>query len=161
MNPQGAKWIRRERRLALYLRDGFRCVYCGVTLCDHKPDDITLDHVDPRAIFESLDHSNGNLVTACLSCNVAKGDYLVSEWLTGPALSRVLSILTQPVPQTFALAILRQAKSTKRLTRWRSAVRKAQALVSLGALALSDNSQRSGRVKRNQRTNPQQRTRND
>lgn len=31
---QGMNWIRKDKRLAIYMRDGMACVYCGLTL-DH------------------------------------------------------------------------------------------------------------------------------
>lgn len=73
---QGSKWIRRERRLAIYIRDGFACAYCGATLEDGAT--LTLDHIIP--------HSNGgstqsdNLITACRKCNSARGDRNVLEF---------------------------------------------------------------------------------
>lgn len=30
-NANGSKWIRPEKRLAIYHRDGFACIYCGAT----------------------------------------------------------------------------------------------------------------------------------
>ena len=56
-------------RYNLFLRDGFRCQYCGVK----KPaKDLTFDHVLPRsrkgpATFE-------NIVAACQSCNLRKAN---------------------------------------------------------------------------------------
>jgi hypothetical protein len=57
-----------ERRRRIFARDGHRCVYCGKVL----PDDLlSLDHVEPRR--KGGDHSDGNLVTACIPCNREKG----------------------------------------------------------------------------------------
>ena len=56
-------------RFNLFLRDGFRCQYCGAK----KPaKDLTFDHVLPRsrkgpATFE-------NIVAACQSCNLRKSN---------------------------------------------------------------------------------------
>jgi 5-methylcytosine-specific restriction endonuclease McrA len=49
-------------------RDGFRCVYCGEVF---PPDQLTLDHVQPRV--RGGDGSDGNLVACCRACNTAKG----------------------------------------------------------------------------------------
>jgi 5-methylcytosine-specific restriction endonuclease McrA len=65
-------WIRREKRLAIYLRDGFRCVYCCCDLHDAAPTDITLDHLVCRA--DDGTHDATNLVTACRACNCARQD---------------------------------------------------------------------------------------
>jgi len=66
---QGMNWIRKEKRLALYLRDGLACCYCGEGVEDGAK--LTLDHLTP--------YTNGgtneatNLVTACHRCNSARG----------------------------------------------------------------------------------------
>jgi hypothetical protein len=57
-----------SRRLRVFRRDGFRCVYCGEIFEERG---LSLDHVEPR--MRGGDHSEGNLVTACLTCNAAKG----------------------------------------------------------------------------------------
>ncbi len=57
-----------SRRDRILERDGHRCVYCGAV---HPADELTLDHVQPRA--RGGDHSEGNLVTCCRRCNEAKG----------------------------------------------------------------------------------------
>ena len=44
---QGANWVRREKRLALYLRDGLACVYCGEGVEDGVV--LTLDHLVPHS----------------------------------------------------------------------------------------------------------------
>lgn len=64
------EYVSQDRTLAftrfnVFLRDGFRCVYCGDTK------DLTFDHVIPRAhggrtVWE-------NIVTACSKCNAKKG----------------------------------------------------------------------------------------
>ena len=55
-------------RNRILLRDRHRCVYCGGTF---PPDELTLDHVQPR--MRGGDGSEGNLVTCCRSCNELKG----------------------------------------------------------------------------------------
>ena len=67
--------VRRKRqtagmkRLRLYIRDKFRCQYCGKKFA---PNELTLDHITPRS------HGGpsvvDNLVTACLACNLRKAD---------------------------------------------------------------------------------------
>lgn len=66
------QWIRTDKRLAIYLRDAFRCVYCCRDLHGADPTDITLDHVECQADGGSNDESN--LVTACRSCNCSRQD---------------------------------------------------------------------------------------
>ncbi|TDL84140.1 HNH endonuclease [Palleronia sediminis] len=52
-------------RFNLFLRDEFRCQYCGST------GDLTFDHVVPRARGGRT--SWENVVAACARCNLAKG----------------------------------------------------------------------------------------
>jgi len=66
------QWIRTDKRLAIYLRDRFTCLYCLRDLHDADPTDITLDHL----VCQSEGGGNGedNLVTACRSCNCSRQD---------------------------------------------------------------------------------------
>ena len=72
--------IRRRReassmkRFRIYMRDKFRCQYCG----DKKPaGELTLDHILPRS--RGGDNSPVNVVTACVACNNRKGDRTPAE----------------------------------------------------------------------------------
>ena len=65
MNRNGRNWIRPEKRLALYLRDGLACVYCGASLEDGAQ--LTLDHLRP--VSKGGANEASNLVTACHTCN--------------------------------------------------------------------------------------------
>ena len=69
-------WVRLPKRMALYFRDSFDCVWCrGVFPINELGYGLTLDHVDPE-------QGNGpsNLVTCCLICNSAKKDLSLVEW---------------------------------------------------------------------------------
>ncbi len=58
-------------RFNVFLRDAFRCQYCGQK---NKAKDLTFDHVIPRARGGRT--SWENIVTACRSCNRAKGAHM-------------------------------------------------------------------------------------
>ena len=58
-------------RAMIYKRDGNKCQYCGSTRS------LTIDHVIPRS--KGGDDSWENLVVACASCNVKKGDKLLEQ----------------------------------------------------------------------------------
>ncbi|WP_091743133.1 HNH endonuclease [Phenylobacterium immobile] len=58
-------------RFNLFLRDRFRCQYCGCR------DDLTFDHVLPRS--KGGRTSWENIVTACAPCNLAKGGRTLRE----------------------------------------------------------------------------------
>lgn len=81
MNINGSKWIRPEKRLAIYLRDEFHCLYCLADLHGAAPSDVTLDHLVPRV--DGGSNHESNLVTACRSCNSARQDTPLSRWV-GP-----------------------------------------------------------------------------
>jgi hypothetical protein len=55
-------------RIKVFIRDGFRCVYCGATRDNAK---LQADHVIPKA-KGGTDHID-NLVSACRECNIGKG----------------------------------------------------------------------------------------
>jgi 5-methylcytosine-specific restriction endonuclease McrA len=73
--------IRKDLRLAIYLRDRFTCLYCCEDLHGAHPTDITLDHLVCDSDGGSNDASN--LVTACRSCNCARQDKSLAKF-TGP-----------------------------------------------------------------------------
>jgi 5-methylcytosine-specific restriction endonuclease McrA len=62
------------KRTRIYMRDKFRCQYCGVK---KTPGDLTLDHILPRS--RGGDNSPMNIVTACVACNNRKGNRTPSE----------------------------------------------------------------------------------
>ncbi len=74
---QGSKWIRPEKRMAIYARDDHRCVYCGYGLAEGVM--LTLDHITPCEL--GGDNREQNLVTACLCCNSAKRALPLRQWL--------------------------------------------------------------------------------
>lgn len=68
---------KRERKLSVWIRDEWACVYCGVAVVDpmdNPPRGITatVDHVVARSKGGS--HRASNLVTACWNCNKKRGD---------------------------------------------------------------------------------------
>ena len=75
--PSG-QWIRTDARLAIYLRDEFRCVYCGCNLHGVAPEGITLDHVHPWSL--GGENEPTNLVTACKRCNSSRGARRVHQY---------------------------------------------------------------------------------
>jgi len=77
-HSNGSKWITRNRRLAIYLRDGLECAFCGCQViagARGNRDGATLDH-----LHAGNDHKSTNLVTSCLGCNARKGDMDLDAW---------------------------------------------------------------------------------
>jgi len=112
----GMNWIRKERRLAIYLRDGLSCLWCGLTVEDGIQ--LTLDHAVPRS--RHLNHASDNLFTACISCNGSRKHWSVATfaWTMAqrfdgliPASTIVENIryqLRQPVDVETAKAIIQR-----------------------------------------------------
>lgn len=73
MARNGSKWLRPEKRHAIYHRDGHCCSYCGVGV--EEGAHLTLDHV-----ISSGPNDHSNLITACFSCNSAKQDLTTRSW---------------------------------------------------------------------------------
>lgn len=101
----GGKWIRPERRLAIYIRDGFSCLYCGEDLRGRDNCDVTLDHLVPRCM--DGDNRNHNLVTACKSCNSARAACDWREYAPGGACGRIEAAVRAPVNVKLAKSIIR------------------------------------------------------
>lgn len=72
----GMNWIRQEKRLAIYLRDGLACVYCGDAI--ESGVNLSLDHIKPHSKGGSNDAKN--LVTACDRCNASRGNRNLKAW---------------------------------------------------------------------------------
>lgn len=69
-NKRGVKFSRGN----VYLRDGYRCCYCGVKF---PPRDLTYDHVVPRSRGGQTTWEN--IVTADRRCNTLKDDRTPGE----------------------------------------------------------------------------------
>lgn len=103
-NPNGSKWIRREKRQRIYDRDSRTCVW-RFRGCQGGAS-LTLDHVLPRELGGSNHESN--LVTACVSCNSKRGERSAIEFCFAncddPAttLDRMLEAVLTPLPKAEA-----------------------------------------------------------
>lgn len=67
LRNQGMNWCSQQKRLAIYLRDGLACAYCGASNCR-----LTLDHLKPHSKNGSNEATN--LVTCCNTCNAQRGN---------------------------------------------------------------------------------------
>lgn len=106
---QGSNWIRREKRMRIYARDGWRCVWCRAPLIDGRalkamlderggtPLELaTLDHFLPRGL--GGDNTAGNLITCCTKCNEMRGSTPALAWAhiladRGPSASHAATVL--------------------------------------------------------------------
>lgn len=114
---QGSNWIRRAKRLRIYQRDGWHCVWCrapvesgrrtlgGSTVHGAKRL-ATLDHYLPRG--RGGRNAADNLLTACMLCNAARGEMPAVAFAallpepTHVVLERVLQALETPLPEVEA-----------------------------------------------------------
>src|SRR3990167_5056259 len=78
---QGMNWIRQEKRLAIYLRDGLACVWCGIAVEDGYG--LTLDHLTPHSRGGS--NQATNLVTSCHRCNSSRGSRSINKFAVAVA----------------------------------------------------------------------------
>jgi len=98
------QWITKAKRLAIYLRDGFACAYCGVSLRDAAPADVTLDHLLARSAGGNNDARN--LVTACRSCNCSRKDKPWIDFAPGGARDRILTLIARQLNLPLAKALI-------------------------------------------------------
>ena len=113
----GSKWLRPSKRIAIYTRDGFCCLYCGDTV--EKGARLTVDHIVPSV--DGGTNAADNLITCCLSCNSAKQDLSAREWRTYAAKKSIAfswdAIRRQarkPLDRAAALKILAERQAGKR-----------------------------------------------
>lgn len=78
----GQNWIPQEKRMKVFNRDSFRCVYCG------SGENLTIDHATPQSRGGSDDINN--LQTTCRACNASKRDLTHDEYCTRNGLVTLL-----------------------------------------------------------------------
>lgn len=71
--PPAFKKYDRFSKKYLFIRDNYRCQYCG---CNDRTK-LTIDHVVPRSKGGATSYQN--CVAACISCNNSKGNLSVEE----------------------------------------------------------------------------------
>ena len=73
---QGMNWCRQSTRLAIYIRDGLACAYCGASI--ENGAQLSLDHVTPHS--KGGTNAASNLVCCCTRCNSARGNRSVARF---------------------------------------------------------------------------------
>lgn len=101
---QGMNWCRPSTRLAIYLRDGLACVWCGAGVEEGAR--LTLDHLKPHSKGGS--NAPSNLLTACKRCNDSRGARSAAKFAPDPAtLKFVRATVKRALPRAEALALLK------------------------------------------------------
>lgn len=101
---RGGSWISKHARLAIYIRDGFQCAYCGRSLKSAKPFDVTLDHLVPRCVGGTDEPTN--IITACRPCNSRRQDKPWVDYAPGGARDRIETLRNQPLNLELARALI-------------------------------------------------------
>ena len=97
-------WIRKETRLAIYIRDRFSCLYCGKDLRSGDFQDVTLDHLVPRSFGGH--NRPSNLVTSCKRCNCSRKDKPWREYAPGYSVIRIQRAKRRKLNRKLAHAII-------------------------------------------------------
>lgn len=106
-NRNGSRWLPAWRRLAIYLRDDFRCAYCGADLRDRPAADVTLDHLECRCTSAGKpDHGERNLVSCCRKCNSSRQNKDWRMYATGGAIERIEAAILKPLNKELAKALI-------------------------------------------------------
>lgn len=127
----GRKWIRDEKRAAIYERDGWACTACGRSPKRRTFRDetviLSVDHLIPRSICSEVNEQTPgavltvddevtiaadrpneaqNLVTMCLTCNSSRQATSWREFYPGGAQERVSYLIRQPLDIELGKAII-------------------------------------------------------
>lgn len=120
LNGKGSGWLPRWKRLAIYLRDGFTCGYCGKNLRKAHPREVTLDHLKPQC--KGGTHHESNLITACLSCNSRRQHMVWTAFiaLSHPAMyaelsTRIRRIRRHALNKELAKDLLKARQTARRI----------------------------------------------
>ena len=81
MRRRPVYWISNAERMAIYLRDGLACTWCGQAFEDGIT--LSLDHVQPRSLGGG--DTADNLITACHRCNSIRKSRSVREFARAAA----------------------------------------------------------------------------
>ena len=104
----GMNWIRQEKRLAIYLRDEFRCAYCSQDMTDAEPGTLALDHLIARSKGGSNHQSN--LVTICRTCNSRRGNRPWRKFANSP---RIVARITLQVRRVLNIDLAKELREAK------------------------------------------------
>lgn len=100
----GHKWLRNERRLALYMRDSGLCVYCRKG--PKQGAVLSLDHIIPWS--QGGTNESSNLVTACRDCNRERMTVPVEQFASKAAQKRIRKQVRLRVETWRATALIRE-----------------------------------------------------
>jgi len=102
--------LRREtKRLAIFMRDGFRCLYCYKDLTLEFRYELSIDHLIPtdnRRKWSLKENQPKNTITSCQQCNNKRKRMPWEEFATPEARARIEEKRNQPISLKTARYIL-------------------------------------------------------
>ena len=111
---KGSKWLRPDKRLAIYLRDNHTCLWCNKH--SDKVDELQVDHLDPYTHNKEdpLRNDPSNLITACRPCNSRRKDMSLEEYaevMSGRTRQKVQTIIKRITVQTSQIITFYRAEA--------------------------------------------------
>jgi hypothetical protein len=88
---QGSKWITQHKRMAVMMRDGLHCCYCGNGV--ENGASLTLDHITPAGFSSKPKNGERNIITCCYDCNTSRGNTELVVWLRDKFPQRYATII--------------------------------------------------------------------
>ena len=80
------------KKYCVYLRDGFRCVYCGEQLSKKT---ATVDHLTCRS--QGGSDESWNLVTSCGPCNVERNTTPIEKYADEKTLEKIRTLTSRGI----------------------------------------------------------------
>lgn len=116
-NWNGMNWLRQEKRLAIYIRDGFVCQHCQLDLKGSIQIAagvlrIELDHLVP--VSQGGGNESTNLVTSCSRCNLERGDKNLYIFHSPEYAASIVAQAQQPINVALAKQIRAQMRNEKK-----------------------------------------------
>ncbi len=116
MNVNGYKWIFPAKRLAIYARDDYRCLWCNRKVkpkAEFRLRGASLDHFLPRT--KGGTNCAANLFTACIWCNSLRQDQAAILFAKEPkVLDRIIAQLAKPIDYKEVPNACKRKKKRKR-----------------------------------------------
>jgi 5-methylcytosine-specific restriction endonuclease McrA len=79
--------ISKNKRLAIYIRDKFECVYCCANLRSVGSEMRTVDHI--KTVSSGGKDEHWNLITSCFKCNNKRGNLNIFKFADADTLKRI------------------------------------------------------------------------
>jgi len=105
-----SSWCGKSKRIALYIRSGWSCGYCGKDLKGLKPEEMGLDHLEDLIDgggHKGANHAATNLTMCCRRCNSQRGARSWRDYAPAGAQDRIDVIRMLPLNMELARALIK------------------------------------------------------